>query len=264
MTPPLPPPLPPLPPPASAPSGRQLALAALGAELTPAKSLQRLDAATARIVSTVTVVATLLTGLGLLAAGLAALTTPARIVAGVAVGFAFLAVVAALAAQTVTINRGLNTNNLREVEHWYRRRFRLRAPLTYAAGVLLVLAAAAAGTAALITLVATRGDTPTLAVTRTTTPAATPATAAGGTVTADITFRGLEPGQVATATLTIDGALVATTAFGPGPDGTATRTLTADRVPPGATAVIDARGGATACRATVAPGQPAHQTCTPS
>jgi hypothetical protein len=254
---------------AGAPSPRQLALAALAAELTPAKSLQRLDTATARVLSTVTVVASLLTGFGLLAAGLSFLTAPGRVLAGIAVGLAFLAVVAALAAQTVTISRGLNTNNLRAVDYWYRRRFQRRAPLTRAASVSLVLAAAAAGAAALVTLTGGRASTPTLAVTRTTTPASpatsgSPAMPSTSTVTGDVTFRGLDPGQVATATLTVDGTLLVATAFGPGPDGTATRTLTANRLPAAAVTVIDARAGGITCTATLAPGRPAEQDCTRS
>lgn len=63
--------------PVGSPTTREQALAALAAELTPAKSLQRLDTATARVVSTVSIVATLLTGLGLIAAGLGHLTQAA-------------------------------------------------------------------------------------------------------------------------------------------------------------------------------------------
>jgi hypothetical protein len=41
----------------------------LAAQLTPANSLARIDAVTARAVTTITVIGTLLTGLGALAAG---------------------------------------------------------------------------------------------------------------------------------------------------------------------------------------------------
>jgi len=244
--------------PVGPPTPRQQAWAALAAELTPAKSLQRLDAATARVVSTVSIVATLLTGLGLIAAGLANLTDAARVLAGVSVGLAVLAVLAALAAQTVTITRGLNATNLRAVEDWYVRRFELRAPLARAASVLLVLATAAAGSAAVVTLVGAPAEPPTLAVTRT----ADPSPPATSTLTADVTFRGLDAGQVASATVTVDGVVVAVAAFGPGPDGTATRTLSVGQVPAGGVVVVDSRAGDTACTATLAPGQPAALRCT--
>lgn len=81
--------------PVGSPMPQDQALAALAAQLTPAKSLQRLDTATARVVSTISIVATLLTGLGLLAAGLANL---------------------AGTAQVLTVTYGLNTSNLVEVE----------------------------------------------------------------------------------------------------------------------------------------------------
>jgi hypothetical protein len=54
---------------------------ALADELAPAKSLQRLDTASGRVVSTISVVATVLTGLGLLAAGLPNLPGIARALA---------------------------------------------------------------------------------------------------------------------------------------------------------------------------------------
>ncbi|MCA1694446.1 MAG: hypothetical protein LC749_06820 [Actinobacteria bacterium] len=68
-------------PPVGPPTPREQALAALAEELTPAKSLQRLDTATARVVSTISIVATLLTGLGLVTAGLTNLTETARVLA---------------------------------------------------------------------------------------------------------------------------------------------------------------------------------------
>jgi hypothetical protein len=114
-----------------APTPRQRHLRELAEQLTPARSLGRLDTATARVVSTVSVVATLLTGLGLVAAGLPDAGPGGRGWAVVAVVLAFLAVLAALAAQVVTITRGLNANNLKAVEGWYRRRFGLRAPLVW-------------------------------------------------------------------------------------------------------------------------------------
>jgi hypothetical protein len=259
--------------PVADPTPGQQAWAALGAELTPAKSLQRLDAATARVVSTVGVVATLLTGFGLVAAGVGNLSGGARGLAAVSVGLAFLAVLLALVAQTLTVTRGLNTNDLVEVRRWYTRRFERRAPLTAAATVVLVLAAAFAGLAAILTV--TKGpDRPTFAVTRTIDPAGAPVPgppapgapqpgASGtSTVTVEVTFRGLDDGQVASATVTVDGAVVAEARFSPGPDGTAVRTLTVAKVPAGGVAVVEAWAGGSVCTATLGPGTPAAASCT--
>lgn len=171
---------------------------------------------------------------------------------------AFLAVLLALTAQVLTITHSLNTSNLVDVERWYRTRMARRGPLTRWASVLLVAAVAAAGAAAIITLT-TGSDEPTLAVTRTTSsPGTTPATSK---LTIDATFRGLAPGQVASATVTVDGTIVAAAVFGPAPDGTATRTLILDQIPINAVAVVDARGGNVACTTTAKPGQPAEMTC---
>jgi hypothetical protein len=243
------------------PTPREQALAALAAELTPAKSLQRLDTASARVVSTISILATLLTGLGLITAGLTNLTEPARILAIASTGLAFLAVLLALTAQILTITRDLNPNNLIEVENWYRKRMQRRGPLTQWATILLIAAAAAAGAAAITTLT-TGVDQPTLAVTRTTnSPPTTPATSK---LTINATFRGLNADQVASTTVTVDGTILATAAFGPAPDGTATQTLTLDQIPINAEAVVDARGGNTTCTASLKPQQAVEVKCTPT
>lgn len=246
-------------PPVGSPTPREQALAALAAELTPAKSLQRLDTATARVVTTISLVATLLTGLGLITAGLTNLTMPARALAIISIGLAFLAVLLALTAQILTITHRLNTNNLHEVEHWYRKRLQRRGPLTRWATILLIAAAAAAGTAAITTLTTHSGQ-PTLAITRTTNPSqATPTTTA---LTVNVTFRRLKPDQIASITVTVNGTILATAASAPAPDGTATQTLTLDQLPNNAEAVVDARAGNTICTATLKPEQIAEIRCT--
>lgn len=252
-----------------APTPRQRTWAALADELTPAQSLQRLDAATARVVSNVSVVATLLTGLGLVAAGLTDLTEAARVLAVATVGLAFLAMLLALTAQTLTVTRGLNTNNLREVEDWYIKRFESRAPLTSAASVLLALAAASAGLAAILILTEVP-DRPTFAVVRTTeasTPIESPATASGNTpatsaLTVDVAFPGLDVGEVATTFVTVDGTVLADAAFSAGPGGTTTRTLTINRVPARGVIAVDARAGSVGCTARLDPGKAAVVRCT--
>lgn len=120
-------------------------------------------------------------------------------------------------------------------------------------------AAAAAGAAATVTLI-DDADEPILAVTRTTSsPATTPATS---TLTIEAAFRGLDPSQIASTTVTVNGTILATAAFGPAPDGTATRTLTLDHIATNAIAVVDARAGKTTCTATLRPDQAAEVTCT--
>ena len=67
----------------------------LGAELTPAKSLTRVDAVTARAITTITVVGVLLTGLGAVTAGLLTQNGAARVLAAVTVITAAAAVACA-------------------------------------------------------------------------------------------------------------------------------------------------------------------------
>ena len=106
------------------PSRADQAWADLAAELAPAKSLARIDAVTARAVTTITVVGVLLTGLGAASTALPAQPGPARVLAAATVITAALAVTAALTAQVLTITRHLNPANLAEVKGWYRRQFR--------------------------------------------------------------------------------------------------------------------------------------------
>lgn len=127
----------------------------LSAQLTPAASLARIDAVTARAVTTVTVIGLLLTGLGALGAGQFARHGAARGLAVAAVVTATLAVAAALAAQVLTITRGLNTDDLLQVKAWYRRQFNIRARATQAATILLILAAILAGATSIATLLTT-------------------------------------------------------------------------------------------------------------
>ena len=131
------------------------AWAELAARLTPAASLDRIDAVTARAITTITVLGVLLTGLGALSAGQLAHHGAARDLAVAAVITAALAVACALTAQVLTITRRLNPANLIEVQAWYRRQFGTRARATQAATILLILAALLAGTTAATTLLTT-------------------------------------------------------------------------------------------------------------
>ena len=127
----------------------------LAAQLTPAASLARIDTVTARAITTITVLGTLLTGLGALAAGQFTHSTAAQDLAAATVATAALAVACALAAQVLTITRHLNPANLADVQAWYRRQFTLRAYTTQAATVLLILAALLAGATAATTILTT-------------------------------------------------------------------------------------------------------------
>jgi hypothetical protein len=124
------------------------AWADLGAQLTPASSLARIDTVTARAVGTVTVIGVLIVGLGAVTAGQVTGGGVARYLAVAAVITATAAVACALTAQVLTITRRLNPANLAEVEAWYRRQIQLRAYVTQAATILLILAALLAGATA--------------------------------------------------------------------------------------------------------------------
>ena len=224
----------------------------------PATEKQPIEGA----VGTVTVIGTLLTGLGVLTAGLPATGGAARILATAAVITAALAVVCALAAQVLTISRRFNPYNLVEVKAWYRRRIETRAYPMLAATVLLILAALLAGAAATVALLGAPPGEPTIAVTQTADPpgqaSATTAAAVGDTsVTVDVTFPGLSTGQTATVTLTALGTnrVLARAAATPGPDGTAKISLTAGHIPGAERITMDAAGGVQRCRATFDPAQ---------
>ena len=76
-----------------------------------------------------------------------------------------------------------------------------------------------------------------------------------------MTFRGLDAGEAASAVVRVDGAVAAEAAFGPGPDGTATRTLVVEQVPAGGVVTVEARGGDADVTATLNPGAVAEVRC---
>ena len=138
----------------------------LAAELTPAKSLERVDTATDRVVRTVTIIGTLLGGLGVFGATKPSVSGPARWITIAAVACAALAVACALAAQILTITRHLNPENLAAVRAWYKRRIDTRGYPTRAATFLLLTGAVLAGAAAIVALATATPDQATMAVTR--------------------------------------------------------------------------------------------------
>jgi hypothetical protein len=232
----------------------------LGAELTPARSLDRIDNATSRTVTTVTVIGVLLTGLGALSATLPADDGPVRGLATAAVITAALAVASALTAQILTITRRVNPANLLDVQAWFRRQFIIRAYPARAATVLLLAAALLAGAAATVAL--------------TTTPAAAPASAPAigvtqvtgpGTstiITVRAAFSGLAPGQAVTVTIATPARVLARSAATPGPAGTATTTLTVSQAAPPQPVTITARTTGQTCQARLSTtGGPPALTC---
>jgi hypothetical protein len=235
---------------------------ALADELTPARSLARLDTVSARVVSTVGVVATLLTGFGLLAASLPGTDGVVRVVAIVSVVLAVAAVACAVAAQVVTITTDLNTGDLVEVEAWYRTRFAVRAPLTRWSGLLLLLSVVAAGVVAVTALLARGPHPPVLAITRTAelssgvAPAAAPST-----VTVGVRFSDLAADEVVSVKVTVRGSIATDAALLPGEGGTVARTFRLAHVAPGAVVLVWVRGGDESCSGTLSPGRPARVSC---
>lgn len=250
--------------PASEPDRRRRAWQALADELAPAKSLARIDTAAGRVLGNVTVVGTLLTGLGLLAAGLPGTSDAARGLALAAVVAAVLAVACALAAQILTIRRGLNTSNLAEVQEWYQGQFRRRAYPTRAATVLLLAAILLAGGSAVVALEERDGARLTLSISQI---EPVPDTGSGASLTVDVTFSAPAGGDTATVVVTASGSggtvVLARAALTPAADGPATRTLTIAQVPADAVVDVVASGGRRQCRASwdVGSAEPPDVTC---
>jgi hypothetical protein len=239
----------------------------LAEELTPARSLARVDTATNRVLTSVTVVGALLTGLGLLAAG-----RPARNAAEQWLGLgtvvaAVLAVACALTAQVLTIRRGLNTNNLVAVRAWYRDQFRRRAYPARAASLLLLVAILLAGGAATAGLVGPEPGSMSLVVSQTTSAVGTAADAGRVAVTVHVTFHGLEENTTATILVTATGpggaTVLARSALTRGTGDTTTGVLTVGSVAGDAVVAVTATGGGRRCRAAlvVAGAEPPVVTC---
>jgi hypothetical protein len=238
--------------------------ATLAGELTPAKSLERVDTATDRVVRTVTIIGTLLGGLGVFGATKPSVSGPARWITIAAVACAALAVACALAAQILTITRHLNPENLAAVRAWYKRRIDTRGYPTRAATVLLLAGAVLAGAAAIVALATATPSQPAIAVTRSldhapvTAGSSTPGTGAppSTTITAQVTFRGLTSGQSATVVVSVAGSgqVLASAAITPDTDGTATRTITVSGLPAAEPVTVQARGGSQQCRAALGAG----------
>jgi hypothetical protein len=169
-------------------SGRDRLWTGAAAELTPAKSLARVDERAKQVVANVTLVGSVLTGLGLLASSKLDTSGPGRVIAIAAVCVALVAIVLALASTLLRFTPSLSPGNLAEVEAWYRRQFRW-AYWVIAAGVLLLVAVVLAGAATLVVLSGTRSEQPTMS-------AQVTGTGAAAKVTARVEVAGMAPGQV--------------------------------------------------------------------
>ena len=229
------------------------AWADLGAELTPAKSLARVDAVTARAITTITVVGVLLTGLGAVTAGLLTQNGAARVLAAVTVVTAAAAVACALTAQVLTITRHLNPADLTQVQAWYRQQFRTRAYPTQAATLLLLAAAILAGATAATALAATPATTPAVTVTQSLPPPGAGSNARQARVTVHVTFPGLDTEQAADVVAITEGRVLARAAATPGSDGTATVTLTVGHLTPAQPVTVTVRAPHQTCQAALIP-----------
>lgn len=125
-------------------------------ELAPAKSLVRIDERARQVVTGVSLVGSVVTGLGLAASGQLEKAGWARWLALGAVCLAVLAVVSALGTLLLRFPRPVTPGNLDEVERFFRRQF-TRAYGVVAAGVLLLAAVVLAGSAAVLVLAGGRG-----------------------------------------------------------------------------------------------------------
>jgi hypothetical protein len=204
-------------------------------ELVPAKSLARIDERAKQVVTSVGIVGTLVTGLGLVAGARFEAAGWPRWLAVAAVVCAVLAVVAALGVLLVRFpRRALRLSDVTAVERFYRRQFQ-RVYFAIAAGAALLVALLLAGAAAVGILVggpdAAAGG---LSVTvsgagpdaKVSVKAELPGVARGATVTAEVT-------GVAGATSAVIGRqVIVTRAAG-------TVTIALDAVPMGAFTAVE-------------------------
>lgn len=156
-------------------------------ELTPEKSLSRVNTNARATVGSVTLVGTLLTGLGLLSAQTLPTGGPVRGFALAAAAAAGIAVLLALLYLALRLER-LNVQDIGEVENWYHRQFR-RAYLAVAASWLLVLAVVLAAVTAVLGLAHVGRPEPALGL-------RLAGTGDQRTVEADVSVSGLDPGAL--------------------------------------------------------------------
>lgn len=169
-------------------------LAAMRSELFSLPSLERIGANAKFTVSTVSVVATVLTAFGLVSVAWLSAYPGIQVLAGAAASAAALALLCALGYLTLRIEKG-NWQNDVLVAKWYEKQFR-RAGLAVVASWLLIVAVVLACTAGTIAAVdASRADVPVLGL-------EVAGTGQQRTVTAAVSIDHLAPGDVVTLRVT--------------------------------------------------------------
>jgi hypothetical protein len=120
------------------PTGSDIMWEEVKALLTPDKSIQRIEEKARFVVSTVTVVGTLITGLGLVLGTRITSTGSGRVLATISVSLAAMAVVLSVGSLVVGGIRSISPANLIEVRRWYAGQHR-RGKVVGVAGLLLIL-----------------------------------------------------------------------------------------------------------------------------
>jgi hypothetical protein len=167
------------------PADEQWQTAAEG--LTPQESLSRINANARATVGAVTLIGTLLTGLGLLSAQALPTEGPTRGFALAAAAAAGLSVLLALLYLALRLER-LNVADIEQIKGWYKRQFR-RARLAVLASWLLILAVVLAAVTAVLGLAPVGRPEPALGLRMI-------GIADKRTVTADVAVSGLHPGAL--------------------------------------------------------------------
>lgn len=215
----------PLPLPPGTPTDDDTDWIGLADELTPAKSLARVDATATRVVSQIAVVGTLITAGGLVASATLLHPGPTRWLVVAAAALAVAAVVIALACQVLSVSQ-LHTHDLVEVQDWYRIRVSRRAWWLRVATWLIVAAGVVGGTAAVWALALPTTPGPEVTLSRVAVPA-TATAPASSTVTVHATVHGVPDDGAAAVRVSSGDTVLATAAATPASDGTASLELIA-------------------------------------
>jgi hypothetical protein len=122
--------------------------------LAPDKSLQRVEDKAKFVVSTVAVVGSILTGLGLVAGANLGIAAKGHEWAVSAIVAAVVSIVLAVGSLLLGGDRYLSPGNLIAVQNWYTKQFRRQTPVLFS-GLLLLCALALAGIAAFMSMTTT-------------------------------------------------------------------------------------------------------------
>jgi hypothetical protein len=198
------------------------------AELLPARSLARVDEKAQQVVTNVSILAAVLTGLGLLTGDQLTHSPGGRPVAIATLAIAWLSVLLAYGSQLLRVSPATAPGDVEQVKAWYGRQFR-RAYAVVAAGVLSLLSLVLAGITAIVVLAASPAPgRPTVAIQLS-------GAGADATLTVDLSFPGLTGQQQLQATITGVGpngsrTTLADTTVLAGANGTAATNLRASNV----------------------------------